>query len=798
MSSPFKSIQGGVNSPMKQVAETNQPVDAGGGGGGNVSASSSTTYLEAYRKAIGVNLENMITDVTNIASPYIVDENDNPIDKNPNYIEEANYISENFNPGKYMYRWEDNEDGSEAMKTYQWNPRMTQENKDFYHKYPTYGDFVMAIYNQEQGLFEKDESSGRIYSTFNATELKDYVSSLNEQIEREQLVVNDLIEKGNKISYYVDKNGDYVSNSAVGKSIGGSITHTEDMVTLVEEEDNFAYEQLEAAKAGDKDAQAMVETRHMYKGKFYPNHRVVYKLRSLEETNNELSRYTKELDVIQHIAKIQASLENKRRAFIHDQQIKKDNAAKKQEPGQYELDDGMIYLDPNVGNPGVSENPIQYKAQGGVGSPLNYKTPLRQDEDIEEVAATGIDRVEQEVSNVLGGIFGTKKEGDLLPSGGVLGAVGFRPAITERSSSEEFQEYVDKYGKPSGLGLSPEQKAEAKRLGLSEWQYKTGSRAGGGIVNFNKARLNPQKVSKQAELLGVDTWNVLYDENKGEYYARADAAVVEEPAQEQNIFEDDLRDYVATIDYKNIPKWKPGDPISEEVKTIQEGLVSIYGEDVLPTYGIDGKMGDETINALNTFLTEDTEEEVNITDIDGGVDKGEDVIMTVDMLKEDNILAEDVESILSANVSKDQKIQNIKEVQQSMIDLGADLGSTGADGDWGPRSKQAYKWYMDGKDLKDFVYKSDDKVVHKRKSKDKNKIGKVGDRTYYKGEEDEYAEARGIRLKGIEKEVYLMIPWYVREKNPDITYDQYIMNKDFYDKQLDSKDISDVSQTSYR
>ena len=76
-----------------------------------------------------------------------------------------------------------------------------------------------------------------------------------------------------------------------------------------------------------------------------------------------------------------------------------------------------------------------------------------------------LSKIQSTISNIVGGIKIKPNTGD----GIIRQTIGTGPGqITE-------SEYIDKYGKLPGLGLTLEEKKLAKRLGISEWNWKTGT-----------------------------------------------------------------------------------------------------------------------------------------------------------------------------------------------------------------------------------------------------------------------------------------------------------------------------------
>ena len=265
---------------------------------------------------------------------------------------------------------------------------------------------------------------------------------------------------------------------------------------------------------------------------------------------------------------------------------------------------------------------------GGVKSPIKVslkstpvgRSALRQVEDEVKTA-------KQNIEQIIGGVGGLGKN----IKGGVenfLGALGFKPREDGRS----------------GLGLSEKEKKEAKRIGVSEYQWATNS-AGNAITSSNIRRSK-----KKIGALG-----------------------------------DEITEYDIFSDEVVKSKWDP------EAKEGKGAYVRIDDEIT---------EGDEEIDVAEgegeEIITEEGES------IEGGVTDP----ISLENLKIENKTNDDV-----GGFEKEDKIA----IQTEMINSGADLSYTvdnkkvegldAADGNWGPRSQQAYQWYLDGNDLKDFVYK---------------------------------------------------------------------------------------------
>lgn len=370
---------------------------------------------------------------------------------------------------------------------------------------------------------------------------------------------------------------------------------------------------------------------------------------------------------------------------------------------------------------------------GGVGSPFKAKleqmpagaSALKQ---VEEETKTFKENIQSIVGGV-GGAVGNIEQGIT----NFLTSIGLPPRVEKETSFDADQATIDK---------------ARKKIGVSQYQWDTGGGADvhtrmaidkekkelglhGKVVeienpNFNPdeeiSETNPETVKtreySEFNLLTGKTDRYVYDPVTGKYNVQAsveggvdgtDGETTEQTVVEETVdndFKKDITDYATAIDHENIPDWKKGDEISEEVKTLQEGLISIYGEDILPEYGADGKMGQETRDAIQKLLDDKTTTvttEDATTTVDGGVTNPN----SLENLKSGNKTNTDIENF---------EVDDIKAIQTEMINAGADLSYTkkngekvegldAADGDWGPRSQQAYDWYLSGKDMKDFKYK---------------------------------------------------------------------------------------------
>lgn len=290
------------------------------------------------------------------------------------------------------------------------------------------------------------------------------------------------------------------------------------------------------------------------------------------------------------------------------------------------------------------------KPIGGVGSPFKAKftqmpagkSAIKQ---IEEEAKTFGENI-QTIAGGVGGAVGNIKQG----INNFLTTIGLEPRGEKELETDVDKETIDK---------------SRKKLGVSQYQWDTGG-VGTDVMTRAAIRKEKKKLGLQGKVVETEVANpdyvdeettpdidptitkkqrqyeeynvftgkknkYVWDPSAGEYKLEGqqeeeeetsiEGGVDEKPVEEETVdndFKKDIIDYATAIDHENIPDWKKGDEISEEVKALQEGLISIYGEDILPKHGADGKMGKETRDAIKKLLGED---EDSATEDDATVDK---------------------------------------------------------------------------------------------------------------------------------------------------------------------------------
>lgn len=259
------------------------------------------------------------------------------------------------------------------------------------------------------------------------------------------------------------------------------------------------------------------------------------------------------------------------------------------------------------------------EAPGGVGSPFKTmlsdtfmgSSALKQLEEEENKISSAegkINEIVGDVSSAIGDIGGGV--------GNLMKVLGFRPTVvaddTEPGKGQMTEsQYKEEYGELSGLGLTIDEKKAAKKIGVSEYQWKTGA--------AGNARLG-QKI-KRAKLGLIE------------------GGVTESKSSTDAVTTDDA------------------DATTTEIIAADDATTEIINAVTNPN---------SLVNLQKNSITKE---------VIGGYE-------------EDDIIA----------------------IQQEMIDISGKenlLGATKADGDWGDISQKAYQWYLDGNDLKDFVYKTD-------------------------------------------------------------------------------------------